>query len=428
MKLLGFADLSQSDLGGELRQTFHRLQVRGRLALRRVDLEGALVGGIDEASGIAGTGVRKLSLGARGSLVARLPHLRLHLGADLELSRFTAEHFVNPDAPSPGTVPDEYGDLIGDRDGVVAGAFAAGTLDLFSNKLSATAGVRADVYHAGAVTLLGVDPRFSLTVSPLRFLKLRASVGLYQQPPSFPVALPGIDTFALSLGLQRAWQGAFTVSAELPESLSFSATGFYQRFFNITDAVADLSSQVTCQGPAPGELSGLAAAILRENAGAAYGMELFLRRKRGRVTGWIAYTLSRSERQYVCGLRPADFDQTHVLNVVLQARLPWKLLLGVRWFFASGRPATLLSPVDPENTPRNNIRLPPYFQVDIRLDREWLFKRWALAVSLEILNLAYTPATYGLYYDKPDPLPHLGDPHLFEFRWILPSIGLRGRY
>src|SRR5690348_17917897 len=58
---------------------------------------------------------------------------------------------------------------------------------------------------------------FSVELRPLAQLKMRAAFGLYQQPPSFPVALPGIDTFALQLGLQRAWQGAVTVEAALPE-------------------------------------------------------------------------------------------------------------------------------------------------------------------------------------------------------------------
>jgi hypothetical protein len=172
----------------------------------------------------------------------------------------------------------------------------------------------------------------------------------------------------------------------------------------------------------------LAAQLLRQNDGAGYGMEILLRRHAGRITGWIAYTLSHSERILPCGLRPSDFDQTHVLNVVVQVRLPWKLLAGVRWFYSTGRPVTLLDPTDPAATPRNNARLPATLELDVRLDREWLFDRWALSLFVEALNATYSDAYYGLYYPKPDPLPHLDDPRYFHFQWILPSLGARGRF
>jgi hypothetical protein len=429
IKAYGFnSDLRPSDLGNELRQTFHRVQVRGRMSHRRLDLEAALSGGYDEANGLNGTGVRKLSLDLRANLRARFRHFVLRAGIDGELAHFTAEKFVDSNQPAPATIPDEYGDLAGDRDGGMFGAFLLGTLELPPAKLLLTVGARADVYYAAGVTLLGIDPRISAEMKPLPQLTLRAGFGVYHQPPSFPVALPGIDTFALSLGLQEAWQGAVTIEAAVPWALQLSLTGYYQRFYNITDAIPDLTDYVTCRGPAPGSLGGLAAQLLRQNDGAAYGMELLVRREKGRLTGWIAYTLGRSERNYSCGLRPADFDQTHVLNIVMQVRLPWKLMAGVHWYFATGRPVTVLYPPDPESTPRNNERLPSTFEVDLRLDREWMFRRWALSAFIELLNLNYGSAYYGIYYPKPDPLPHLDQPQRYGFRWILPSVGLRGRF
>ena len=72
---------------------------------------------------------------------------------------------------------------------------------------------------------------------------------------------------------------------------------------------------------------------------------MWLRRNVGFISGWIAYTLSRSERSYPCGVRPADYDQTHVLQVVAQARLPRGFVAGVRLQFTTGRPETLV-PMD----------------------------------------------------------------------------------
>jgi hypothetical protein len=409
---------------------FHRVQVRERDRVKNLETEAAIVGGIDHmltsASGSAtgATGVEKLSLGWRFNLRARWRHFRLFVGTDGELSRFSAQNFDDPSSPS---APDQFGDLSGNRDGVVAGAFVEGTLDVLDHRVQVTPGVRVDAYHAGPVTLLGVDPRLQVKLNLQPWLEIDGGVGLYQQPPSFPVALPGIDTFALQLGLQRAIQSSTSIIAKMPQDFSLSLTGFWQQFYNVNDPVIDFGPAV-CTSPPPESLSGLPAQITRQVDGHAYGMELLLRRKLGRVTGWVAYTLSRSERLYSCGLRPSDFDQSHVLNVVVQVRLPWNLLAGGRLYFASGRPVTVYDPSNSQVV-RNNQRLPDYVQLDLRLDRQWIFNRWSFAVFLEVVNLTYSEAVFGISY--PDLPGTMGvkdytHPLVNGFNWILPSIGFRG--
>ena len=83
-----------------------------------------------------------------------------------------------------------------------------------------------------------------------------------------------------------------------------------------------------CTSPPPESLTGYVAQVMRQVDGSSYGMEFMLRRQRGRFTGWIAYTWAAPSAPDTCGLRPADYDQTHVLNTVLQVRLPWNLMLG----------------------------------------------------------------------------------------------------
>jgi hypothetical protein len=270
----------------------------------------------------------------------------------------------------------------------------------------------------------------------LKGLDLVGGVGQYQQPPAFPVALPGIDTFALQLGLQRAYQGSTGIEAKLPASFTFTVSGFYQKFQNINDVVIDFGPQ-PCTSPPPESLTGAIAIITRQLDGQSYGLETLLRRHEGRITGWIAYTLSKSERYYSCGLRPADFDQTHNLNVVLQARLPWSLLAGARLFVSTGRPFTQIDASrlgDPSYVPlRNNQRFPTYVQLDLRIDREWIFRRWALAAFIEALNVTYSQTVYGVSYPK-DMLPdgttitRYDQPQALGIRFVLPSVGVRGRF
>jgi hypothetical protein len=405
------------------RLAFYRVQIRDRERWGRVEFEAAIVGGIDELASFGGTGVRKLSLSTRLNVGARWKRFRLLAGAELELQRFNAVDF-SPDLQA--AEPDQLGDFAGNRGGVIGGAFVEGWVDIIPRRLNATLGARLDFYHAGNVTLLGIDPRLQFRARLLPQLSVTGGTGLYQQAPSFPVGLPGIDTFALQLGLQRAWQSAVGIEAQLPKDLELTVTGYYQRFWNLNDVVLDFAAAL-CTSPPPESLSGFPARVTRQLDGASYGMEVLLRRKVGRVTGWIAYTLSKSERIFSCGLRPSDFDQRHVLNVVLQVRLPWKLIAGAHLYVATGRPYTSVAE-DGLASVRNNSRLPTYVQLDLRIDREWLFKKWALAVFLEILNVTYSQSIFGVYTpDDMNGVPVLGQQSLNAFRWILPTLGIRGR-
>ena len=413
---------------------FHRIQLREVYRRGRFELEAAIVGGLDRMSLFSGQGVQKLGLTLRVNTRLKLSFLSLALGADSELSQFVAAQFATDQNKA---APDELGDLAGNRNGVVAGAYAQGTLSLerwIHHPLTITAGVRADVYNANGVTLLGLDPRVLVRFVPFKQLELFGGFGQYSQAPSFPVPLPGIDTFALQLGLQKNVQGSFGVRVLLPESISVSATGYYGSFSNINDVVIDFQA-AACTSPPPESIKGLAAFITRQTFGAGYGLELLVRKQsgRGRVSGWIAYTLSRSERVFPCGLAPSDFDQTHVLNAVVQVRLPWRLMAGLRLNVQTGRPYTLLKADLASATfsgSRNNQRLPTYVQLDLRLDREWVFRRWALALFVELLNVTYSESIYGVTFPK-DPtlmITRYDQPQFQGFSWILPSIGARGRF
>ena len=425
--------MAQKPVDNTFRVMFHRLQAVYRHSGHGWQVEAGAVGGVDEMTIFQGNGVRKLSLNMRALASYRTQigtgehgaWLRLRVGIDGEISRFTAENF-DPDPVRAR--PDDLGELGTSRDGMVGAAYGVATIGpLHPGRLQLTLSGRVDVYRAATVTLLGFDPRLQLRSQLTSWLTLHGGVGIYQQPPSFPVPLPGIDTFALQLGLQRATHLALGQEATLPWNLFFALTGFYQRYEKSNDVVLDFTPQL-CTSPPPESLTGYIAQVMRQVDGVSYGMELMLRRQRGRVTGWLAYTLGRAERSYTCGLRPADYDQTHVLNVVLQLRLPWNLMLGGRFFYSTGRPYTQLIPPDGAGTVRNNQRIPDTIQFDVRIDREWIFRRFALDVFLEVVNTTFGQAVFGIAYPRQGNITRFDMPQLNGFNWILPSIGVRGRF
>ncbi len=112
--------------------------------------------------------------------------------------------------------------------------------------------------------------------------------------------------------------------------------------------------------------------------GRAYGAEFYLKKNKGKLTGWLSYTLSRTERQ-VEGINnggwfPARFDKTHNVSVVALYQINdwWSLSANVSAY--SGTPATF--PTNrfewngyalPQNVydARNNSRIPWYHRLDV---------------------------------------------------------------
>lgn len=110
--------------------------------------------------------------------------------------------------------------------------------------------------------------------------------------------------------------------------------------------------------------------------GRAYGAEFFLRKSRGKVNGWIGYTLSRTERSFPDiedgRWYPAVYDRTHDLSVVVNYQPGKKWEFGAVFIYGSGR---LYTPVRGfffiEQSlnlfygPRNSARLDAYHRLDL---------------------------------------------------------------
>ena len=128
--------------------------------------------------------------------------------------------------------------------------------------------------------------------------------------------------------------------------------------------------------------------------GRAYGLELYLKKNYGRLTGWISYTLSRTERQFD-GINdgswyPANQDRTHDLSVVGVYKLSKKWSLSSDFVYYTGNAVTFPSGkyeadgrIEFVYTERNGYRMPPYNRLDFsatlqgkktkKFDGSWVF-------------------------------------------------------
>jgi hypothetical protein len=116
--------------------------------------------------------------------------------------------------------------------------------------------------------------------------------------------------------------------------------------------------------------------------GGSRGLELFLKRRlTSKLGGFFAYTLSRSTRSHENRTFIASFDRTHVANLALAYDLGRRWRVGGRGLFYTGLPKAP-DPDDPDST-----RLPPFFRLDVRLEKRWrLGERAFIAAIAEWMN------------------------------------------
>ena len=127
-------------------------------------------------------------------------------------------------------------------------------------------------------------------------------------------------------------------------------------------------------------------------SGRAYGLELFLKKKYGRLNGWIGYTLSRTELKFAeinnGNYYPAHQDRTHDISVVGIYKLSDKWTFSATWVYYTGNAVTFPSgkyrvvEYDEVNyfTERNGYRMPAYHRLD--LGATWQGERSSWTFSL----------------------------------------------
>ena len=150
--------------------------------------------------------------------------------------------------------------------------------------------------------------------------------------------------------------------------------------------------------------------------------------------GWVAYTLSRSTRRDAPGEDEYlfDYDQTHILTVVASYKLPRNWQVGLRFRYVTGSPYTELTRgvydadsgrYEAVTQERNGKRLGSFHQLDLRVDKDWIFDHWILTTYLDVQNIYYHAnpemVRYSFDYSETDVITGLP---------ILPTIGVRKYY
>jgi len=290
-------------------------------------------------------------------------------------------------------------DVNGDTWTATTGDIAAyGLASLVLGRCTLSPGLRADAFPidgdrllppVGATPRIGfsrvdwaLDPRGALACAPMAGLVVKGAAGLYHQAPE-PADL-GAVFGSPTLGPSRAAHATFSVWKGISDRTSVEGVAFYRAL----DRLAVRSPLAT---PV------LAQALTPDGRGRAFGLSVLLRRELGGGTlAWMTYTFARSERWTAGGTaRLLDFDQTHVLTALASHRAG-RWTLGARARYATGMPRTpvtgsVFDTRDGLHQPifgaQNSTRLPPFFQLDARVDRSFLAGPLRVTVYLDVQNV-----------------------------------------
>ncbi len=335
------------------------------------------------------------------SIIPRAGYLRETARVDLEAGLDGQAEWLRPRS---GAVEAGASDLARKRTALLWASYGSATIRA-TDRLSLTPGLRLDSYTISGTTRMDLGPRLSARLLLDQETWLSGSGGRFSQAPSLTVQIPAAENFGLALyGLQTSWQGALGIGTRHVRGVEMEVTGYIQRY-----VLTDLRDPALIN-PDP-----LASDFLVRRDARSYGLEVMIRRPATeRLHGWISYTLSQSQRALGGVIGPSDWDQRHILNAVLGYRLG-DYTLGARAHLNTGRPVLVNG-----SQAETFVRLPTFYQLDVRAERRILFDAFSLHVYLELVNATLSREVYQL-----DQQP-TGELSQRSLRIVLPSLGVRG--
>ena len=280
---------------------------------------------------------------------------------------------------------------------------------------------------------LHLAPRLSLSRALSENIRVKAAAGMYRQY----LQLITTETFSGgdfwvplddTVEPGRSYQGVIGTEWNPSRRYQLSVEAYYTDLANLV--VLDNAVAVDSEGTRSDDI------FKSGGSGWASGVEVFLQRRTGALTGWIGYTLGWTRRTFPELNRgrafPPKYDRRHDLSFVLSYNLgKWRL--GSNLVYATGQTFTpasarysLREPTTGSvkdyvlSAPRNSARLLPYHRLDASASRE--FGLWGLDVEfyLQIFNLYSRRNEWFVLFDTTYPET---EPEVFKQLPIVPTLG-----
>lgn len=257
--------------------------------------------------------------------------------------------------------------------------------------LKVNGGLHASAFIVDGQSYYSLQPRLSTRYLFENGLAVKTSFATMRQyihllsneGPGLPTDLwlPSTD----KIKPQSSWQLATGVAKTIGDNYEVSIEGYYKKMSNLI-SYKDGSGLFEFNDWQERVTSG---------KGESYGLEFFIQKKKGRLTGWIGYTIAKSDRQFEdlnFGKKfPYTYDRRHDISVVAAYQLSDNVSIAGTWVYGTGNAISLSNGsfnafYDTGIYPnynnysyyddRNNFRMASYHRLDLGLTWTRKKKHW----------------------------------------------------
>lgn len=285
-------------------------------------------------------------------------------------------------------------------------------------KLSANLGLRLASFFVSDTSFFNLEPRVIVNYHFAKAWALKASYCHMTQNihllSNSNTGLPS-DLWVPSTGIispEQSKQVSLGITHTSANNYLFTAEAYYKTMNNLIEYKAGTLIYSSNQD--------WTEKIETEGKGYSAGIELMLEKKIGKVTGWISYTLSKSERQFSNiqngDYFPFKYDQTHNFSFVFNYAISKKLSASLTWQYHTGNAITIAEGSYEQMVPnyydegklepvaihvysaKNGYRMPAYHKLDVGLNYTKPKPNGTAVWHLGIFNVYNRQNAHYLYF------------------------------
>lgn len=329
-------------------------------------------------------------------------------------------------------------------------------------------GLRFD-HYISTKNYNSIDPRLTVKYRLDNKSNLKFSTGLYHQ---YAHRISRVFMTSIWTSADEYVKGSSSIhyigsyQREILKNTELEIEAYYKTYKNIYSFNPNINADIEPIGFTKENypIYGSQKNIFNRGDGNSYGIELLIRKDIGALTGWFAYSFSKTKYKIDNTNNgnpyPPRHDRTHAINFVANININdllneingtsyksnKKWLIGINFTYFSGQPITLPSSIYIANpvpdwditynsialypTSINQYRLPYYARLDLSVNYEIQYKGWSLSPYLQIFNALNRKNVFFIQYNnqmKDDGKIQI-DVKNINMLPIIPSIGISARF
>lgn len=283
------------------------------------------------------------------------------------------------------------------------------------SRLRMNVGLHLSMFRVQKRNYFSAQPRVSARYQLTRHTALKASYTKMSQYihllSSTPISMPTdlwVPVTSKIKPMQAHQYSLGSYYTGLP-GWEFSVEGYYKQMRNVLEYKEGVSFL--------GSSSGWENKV-EMGKGRSMGIEFMAQKTTGKTTGWIAYTLAKSDRKFAVGginngeRFPYKYDRRHNLSLVVNHKFSNRIDIGASWIFSTGGTATIAEEVTAIIRPgedaiqqkdyiekRNNYRLPASHRLNIGVNFNKKTKHGVRTWNISLYN-AYNAMNPTMIYSN----------------------------